>query len=76
MHELKVARKKEGEGILLLNNGSMYDGMFQNDTFENGNVIYKENGLEYIGQLEERKWNGKGRKIDNIRCRIQKILRY
>ena len=52
--------KKNGEGILRKEDGSLYKGYFLNDEFH-GNGTLEIKGTNYVGQFKNGRYHGKGR---------------
>ncbi len=49
---LWVNDQKQGKGLLKMNNGTLYDGEWENDEFTSGEIKYS-NGDAYRGQVNE-----------------------
>ena len=55
-----VNGKKEGNGIILYNNGTKYEGTFKNDKHDGFGKLFQLDGENYVGEWKEGKINGNG----------------
>ena len=55
-----VNGKKEGNDIILYNNGTKYEGSFKNDKHDGFGKLFQLDGENFVGQWKEGKINGNG----------------